>query len=43
MTTANKKYYDSMSGEPEMNADMGIVVPLEKIKACNLTAQAMRN
>jgi hypothetical protein len=43
METAEQEYYDLMSVEPEKNADMGIIVPTEKIKAWSLMIPAVRN
>lgn len=43
MATTKQEYYDSMNAEPEMNADMGVVVPAEKIKAWSLLMPSVRN
>jgi hypothetical protein len=43
MATAKQEYYDLMSAEPEKNADMGIIVPAEKVKAWSLTMSSVRS
>jgi hypothetical protein len=43
LTTANQEYHDSIRAEPEKNADMGIVVPAEKIDAWSLVVTAVRD
>jgi hypothetical protein len=43
MKTAEQENHDSISAESKKNADMGIVVPAEKIMDWNLTMPAVRN
>jgi hypothetical protein len=43
MTTANREYHDLIIIEPEKNADMGIVVPAEKIDAWSLVVTDVSN
>jgi hypothetical protein len=43
MTTANQEYHDLIRAEPEKNADMGIVVPAEKIDAWSLVVTDVSN